>query len=155
MSEYIDFIAIAHGTLGVLILMGIGGVIASLWGEPKKSVRGLKFFSTLAAVSAFLIVLFGDALYLFYRSPDNARSLINAGSTPWAHGIVMEFKEHAGHFVPVLLLISLTVVLHYREEMLSNKQARISVLLFVLASLFLTLVEMAMGAFITGVQPVI
>jgi hypothetical protein len=152
--SYLDILAVSHGLLGVLVLMGTGGALALLW-SPRKSLNPLKFFSSLGTASAFLAALLGDALYIIYRSPENARSILKAGENKWVHSIGMEFKEHVGHFIPVLLLIAAFIVFYYREDAIKNRGLRRTVMAFLVLSLLYTFVEMSWGAFITGVQPVI
>ena len=155
MTLALDVIAIMHGVFGVMILMGIGGALVSLWGDPKRNPRMLKFFSLLAAFSALIVVVFGDALYAIYRSPQNARDIIRAGDYKWAHSIGMEFKEHVGHFIPVLLLIVVFIVFYFDEDIVKNENLRRSVMVFLTASLLLTIVELVLGTLIAGIQPVI
>ena len=150
----VDLLAIVHGMLGIFILMGIGGGLASLWHEPK-NIRALKIFSVLSTVSAFLIVLVGDLLYIVYRSPNNARSLLVGSPNEWAHEIGFEFKEHAGHFVPVLLLVAAFLVFYYQNDLSRQPRVRKSAIIMLIAALAFTFVELALGALITGVQPVI
>lgn len=155
MTLELDIIALIHGFSGVLILMGIGGAFVSLWGDPTKDLNKLKFFSLLAALSSLFTVIFGDLLYIFYRLPYNAREIIKAGDYSWAHSIGMEFKEHVGHFIPVLLLIAVFIIFYFDEDAVKNESLRRSVLVFMTASLLLTFVELILGALIAGIQPVI
>lgn len=154
MTLGLDVIAVVHGVAGVLILMGIGGTLVALW-DPKRNPRMLKVFSLLAAISSLFTVIFGDLLYIIYRSPDNARTIIRAGDYSWAHSIGMEFKEHVGHFVPVLLLVAVFMIFYFDEDVIKNKSLRRSVMVFMASSLLLVFAELVLGTLIAGIQPVI
>lgn len=101
-------------TLFVHIIFGIIGVCASyaLWmvilkKEPK--IQTLKICSLGSLVSILISWLAGGYYYLLYYG-SAVKGVIKKGPYPWAHGIVMEAKEHIFLFLPFLLLVIVLVI---------------------------------------------
>ena len=67
--------------------------------QEKKSTW-IKPFSILTAAISWLLLLPSGKLYLtFYPA---TKTLIKAGSWPWAHSVFMETKEHWGLLLPII-----------------------------------------------------
>ena len=67
--------------------------------QDKKSTW-LKPLSAITAAISWLLLLPSGKLYLtFYPA---TKTLIKAGSWPWAHSIFMETKEHWGILLPII-----------------------------------------------------
>lgn len=67
--------------------------------QEKKSTW-LKPLSAITAAISWLLLLPSGKLYLtFYPA---TKTLIKAGSWPWAHSIFMETKEHWGLLLPII-----------------------------------------------------
>ena len=67
--------------------------------QDKKS-NWLKPLSAITAAISWLLLLPSGKLYLtFYPA---TKTLIKAGSWPWAHSIFMETKEHWGLLIPII-----------------------------------------------------
>jgi len=67
--------------------------------QDKKS-NWLKPLSAITAAISWLLLLPSGKLYLtFYPA---TKTLIKAGSWPWAHSIFMETKEHWGLLLPII-----------------------------------------------------
>src|SRR3989338_4965333 len=74
----------------------------------KKKPKWLKEFSFATAAISWLLLLPSGKLYLtFYPA---TKTLIKAGSWPWAHSIVMETKEHWGLLLPVIATVAAGLV---------------------------------------------
>ena len=98
-----DLVLYAHIILG---LVSIGLAIYILTNLKSKSIK------TIAIVNAFinwLIVLPAGFLYLvFYPA---TKTVIKAGSSPWAHSVIMETKEHWGLLLPLVTTTATGLVL--------------------------------------------
>ncbi len=87
------------------IFAGVGLIILSLLilFQLKQKSQGfpvLKIYAALTSALSWLLLLPSGNLYLtFYPA---TKTLIKAGSWPWAHSIVMETKEHWGLLLPII-----------------------------------------------------
>jgi hypothetical protein len=95
----------------------------------KKDSKLIKPLSMLAALASWLMILPAGYLYLIFYPA--TKTLINAGSWPWAHSIFMETKEHWGIMVPVIATVALWLVLNGKKE----ESRRWWILLMVIAAL--------------------
>lgn len=103
-----DLVLYAHIILG---LVSIGLAIYILTNLKNKSIK------TIAIVNAlinWLIILPAGYLYLvFYPA---TKTVIKAGSSPWAHTVIMETKEHWGLLVPIIATVAAMLVLTNNAE---------------------------------------
>lgn len=91
-----DLVLFAHIILGLALIAF--PIIILLYLEKKSG--WLKPLSFAAAAISWLLLLSGGKLYItFYPA---TKTLIKAGSWPWAHSIVMETKEHWGLLLPII-----------------------------------------------------
>ncbi len=148
--------AVIHGFLGTLFAMGLAIAIWQAQFPAHRSLRPLQVNAILLTVLVTVKDFLGDIVYVTYRKdiPSSARSLILAGSRPWVHEIVMEYKEHMAHFLPAILLVAVAVVFVYDIRAPENRTARrVAVSLFAV-SLVLALAALFMGALLTSTAPV-
>lgn len=95
-----ELILMLHPTFGVL------GIIAAVWvfvetlNANAQNVARLRLAATSSAVLIWLSWIAGGYFYVLYYGADKA--LIKAGPWPFAHGFVMETKEHV--FLMLLVL---------------------------------------------------
>lgn len=68
--------------------------------QNQKKSSWLKPISALTAVLSWLILLPSGILYIIFYPA--TKTLIKAGSWPWAHSIFMETKEHWGLLLPII-----------------------------------------------------
>ena len=74
----------------------------------KKKPKWLKAFSFATAAISWLLLLPSGKLYItFYPA---TKTLVKAGSWPWAHSIVMETKEHWGLLLPIIATVAAGLV---------------------------------------------
>jgi|SRR3989338_6223570 len=105
-----DFVLFAHIILGLALIAFPILIITGL----KKQSNWLKPFSILTAAVGWILLLPSGKLYLtFYPA---TKTLINAGSKPWLHSILMETKEHWGLLIPITATVAAGLVLTNRPE---------------------------------------
>ena len=105
-----DFVLFAHIILGLALIAFPILIITGL----KKQSNWLKPFSILTAAVGLILLLPSGKLYLtFYPA---TKTLINAGSKPWLHSILMETKEHWGLLIPITATVAAGLVLTNRPE---------------------------------------
>ena len=81
--------------------------------QEKKSTW-IKPFSILTAAISWLLLLPSGKLYLtFYPA---TKTLIKAGSWPWAHSVFMETKEHWGLLLPIIATLTAWLVFSNKEK---------------------------------------
>ncbi len=97
--------------------------------QTRKKSNWLKPLAAITAVLSWLILLPSAVLYiLFYPA---TKTLIKAGSWPWAHSIFMETKEHWGLLLPIIATTAAGLVFSGRVK----ESKRWWILLLILAAL--------------------
>lgn len=85
------------------ILSGLALIILPIWimfDMKEKKPRWSKPLAAITAAISWLLLLPSAKLYLtFYPA---TKTLIKAGSRPWAHTVLMETKEHWGLLLPII-----------------------------------------------------
>lgn len=113
----------------------------------------LEFGAVVNAFLAFLTILFGNRIYIFYRASQGPRAYF-LESSPEIHKIFFEFKEFAALFTLPLAVTAAFLFLAYGEQLLRSRGLRnIAVLLLVL-TFFYFLVAFGLGAAITKLRAV-
>ncbi len=91
-----DLVLFAHIIGGLLVM--VLSIIILLY--LKKQAKWLKPLSIFTAFLSWAVLLPSALLYLtFYPA---TKTVIKAGSWPWAHSIIMETKEHWGLLLPFI-----------------------------------------------------
>jgi hypothetical protein len=147
---------VIHGFLGTVFAMGLAVAIWQAQFPAHRSLRPLKVNAIALTVLVTLKDFLGDLVYVTYRAdvPDSARSVILAGSRPWVHEIIMEYKEHMAHFLPAILLVAVALLFVYDIREPENRTARKVVVSLFAVSLALALAALFMGALLTSTAPV-
>ncbi len=124
-----EVMAGSHAFLGLLAL------ISGVWFfvELRKSqfdIRTVKFLSLAIAVLVWITWIIGGWWYVNYYPID--RAVINAGAMPYAHGLVMETKEHI-FYIGLLIATTLPIYVYGLSKSLANGDAGAKKLLIALA----------------------
>ena len=99
-----DLVLIAHVLIGIGIMLSAILVLLNL----KSSKKTVQIYATIAAILSWLVLLPSAILYLvFYPA---TKTVIKAGSWPWAHTILMEAKEHIGLLLPLISTVGVVYV---------------------------------------------
>jgi hypothetical protein len=75
---------------------------------------------------------------------------IKASDAAWAHGIVMEVKEHVFLFLPILSALAAFLLYKYDKELLSKNDARLTIVMIAGLIFFIGFSLAGMGALIAG-----
>jgi hypothetical protein len=154
------YTGVVTGTKNLVLVHSISGGMAALaltwlWVEMRylteRGVSRARWASYLA--SLFLITGCWVAGGYYYRTSygTGTRSLILAGSSPWAHQIVMEAKEHIFIFLPIIALsISLTLAYLEPEALLKSPDSRRALAMISLFTILMILAVFFMGALISN-----
>ena len=133
-----DLALFAHIIFGLALI----ALPAMIIFESKRKSSLIKPLSLTAAGVSWLLLLPAGVLYtVFYPA---TKTLIKAGSWPWAHAVVMETKEHWGLLLPIISTVAAWLVFTGRIK--ESKRwwglvAVLSIMLFVMGRI------VKMGAF--------
>lgn len=144
-----------HALLGVVMIIAMIGMIKLIKNVKARDVKSLKVYSSVAAVVSLITVLVGDFAYGIYSRADGAKALIKASENKWVHSIVMEFKEHVAHYVPVLLVAVMFMVFFYKDRLFDSESARKVTLSLVYLALVWAFITFILGILVLSYQPLI
>ena len=121
-----DLLLYLHILAGLAIIM-LPFIIISL--KNKSSL--LKPLSFLTAAISWLILIPAGKFYTtFYPA---TKTLIKAGSLPWAHSIIMETKEHWGLLLPIIGTVAAGLVFNNKLKDSKRWWILLSILSVILA----------------------
>ena len=112
--------------IGGLLLIVIPAIILL---QLRSKPSWLKVAAAATAAVSWITLLPSAILYLIFYPA--TKTLIKAGSTPWAHSVVMETKEHWGILLPVIATLAAWLIFREKYE----ESRRWYILLIVLAVL--------------------
>jgi hypothetical protein len=99
-----DFVLFAHIILGLALIAFPILILLYL----NKRSKWLKPLSFITAAISWLLLLPSSKLYItFYPA---TKTLVKAGTWPWAHDVVMETKEHWGLLLPIIATVAAGLV---------------------------------------------
>lgn len=149
-----EALAILHGFLGTVFLMGFFGAFAELIELTNAGIRRIKLGVLLMFVTSVLLDISGAIIYVYYRAPgpESARSKILASATPWVHTVLFEFKEFIGIYVPIILVVAVYLAWHHAPEIRSNASIRTMLSTLLLLATLVALLTFGLGAYVTKVQ---
>ena len=105
-----DLVYFGHLILGISVVVASFLVIRGI----KTKASWVKPLSALTATISWLLLLPSSILYItFYPA---TKTLVKAGSWPWAHSIIMETKEHWGILLPLFVTVAALMVYNGKTE---------------------------------------
>jgi hypothetical protein len=119
-----------------------------------RAFADLQLLATVSATFAFLAIVFGNWLYIYYRTkdPTSPRSYFLA-TTPAIHRIFFEFKEFAALFTLPLTVAAAFILWYYGTQILERKWMRYTVAVLLGLSFFYLVVAFGLGAAVTKLRP--
>ncbi len=111
----------------------------------------LEFGGVINAFLAFLTILFGNRIYIFYRASAGPRTYF-LENMPAIHKIFFEFKEFAALFTLPLSVAVAFLFLVYREQILRSKGLRSLAAVLLALNFFYFIVAFCLGAAITKLR---
>ncbi len=111
----------------------------------------LAFGSAINAFLAFLTILFGNRIYIFYRAPTGPKSYF-LENVPEIHKVFFEFKEFVALFTLPLAVTAAFLFWVYREQLLRSRGLRTIAALLLALTFFYFLVAFGLGAAITKLR---
>ena len=95
-----DIVLYLHVIIGLSIIVLTIVILQQI----KKKSTWLKPLSAMTAVLSWLLLIPSAVLYIIFYPA--TKTLIKAGSQPWAHSIFMETKEHWGLLLPIIATVA-------------------------------------------------
>lgn len=145
-----------HGVAALVFMVtatiGLFQAYRLLTGTIQHSAQ-LEFGGVLNAFAAFLTILFGNRIYIFYRAQEGPRSYF-LENTPEIHKIFFEFKEFAALFTLPLAAAAAFLFLVYGDQLLRSKGLRAIAAILLALTFFYFLVAFGLGAAITKLRAV-
>lgn len=113
----------------------------------------LEFGGVVNVFLAFLTILFGNRIYIYYRAAQGPRTYF-LENAPEIHKIFFEFKEFAALFTLPLAVAAAYLFLTYRDQLLRSKNLRILAAILLALTFFYFLVAFGLGAAITKLRAI-
>jgi hypothetical protein len=148
MSLFFQTMLIGHVFLGLLAIAFSVAVFLFLTRE-KYNKSFLKFTSLSAFLSYLLSWLLGGYYYLYHYGV-NVKPDIKAGDFAWAHGVIMETKEHVFLFLPFLAFILFLFIWSSSSLLEERKSLRKLLTVLALLNVILGVIVAFMGMMISG-----
>mgnify|MGYP001600984398 CR=1 FL=1 len=95
-----DIVLYLHVIIGLSIIVFTIVILQQI----KKKSTWMKPLSAMIAVLSWLLLIPSAVLYIIFYPA--TKTLIKAGSQPWAHSIFMETKEHWGLLLPIIATVA-------------------------------------------------
>jgi hypothetical protein len=118
-----------------------------------RAFADLQLLSVVAATFAFLAIVFGNWLYVYYRAPapDSPRSFF-VKNMPEVHRIFFEFKEFAALFTLPLAVAAAFILWRYGNQVLERPWLRYTVAVLFGLAFFYLVVAFGLGAAVTKLK---
>ncbi|MEK9173406.1 MAG: hypothetical protein AAB594_02450 [Patescibacteria group bacterium] len=120
--------------IGIHIALGELGALAFLWtlvellNPTEARISRARKVALVGVIMLFAAWLVGGFYYVDYYGT-NVKPIIKEGPTPWAHGVMMETKEHVFLFLPFLAILSWSLIKKYGGAIINDQGVRISIVL--------------------------
>jgi cytochrome bd-type quinol oxidase subunit 1 len=144
---------VAAGLFMVTATIGLFQAYRLLTGTVLHSAQ-LEFGSVANAFLAFLTILFGNRIYIFYRASEGPRSFF-LEKMPEIHKVFFEFKEFAALFTLPLAVAAAYLFLVYKDQLvLRSKGLRVLAAVLLILTFFYFLVAFILGAAVTKLRTI-
>lgn len=131
------------------------GLFAYLWvlvetlNPTEIRVRRAKIAAVIGVICLFIAWVAGGYYYVdVYGS--GVKPAIKASDAKWVHSIVMETKEHVFLFLPLLAILTTSLIYRFGQELIENRPARKAVILLAGLIFLLGFSIAGMGAIIAS-----
>lgn len=123
----------AHPLIGIHAALGEIGIFAFLWvfvellNPTKTRIQRAKIVAMVGLIFIVFSWFAGGYYYVEHYGPE-VKPMIKEGPAPWAHKIFTETKEHVFLFLPFLAALTIGLIHHYKDRLITNKDAKNAVL---------------------------
>jgi len=145
-----------HGmlaTLGVVIVTVVGYLGWRLYIGQLRAYSDLRILSILTVLVSAATIIFGNWVYIAYRSPGGPRAYFLANN-PAIHEVFFEFKEFIALFTLPLAIVAAYSLWTYRDSLPQNKQLRTTITIVIVMTWTIFMVTYILGAAVTKLRSV-
>jgi hypothetical protein len=121
-------LVLVHATVAELGLFAFLWVFVELLNPTETRVRRAKI-AAMIGVACLIAAWFAGGFYYVEVYGSQIKPVIKASDAKWVHSIVMEVKEHAFLFLPILASLVAALLYRFDKELISNRDARVSVVM--------------------------
>ncbi len=137
-----------HAALGEISLVAFVWVFIELLNPSLPRIKRAKIVALLGVIFLCLSWFAGGYYYIIHYGP-HVKPIIKEGPAPYAHGIVMETKEHTFLFLPFLMILTTGLLIYYNTDLMKNNQARKAILALCITIIILGVLMAGMGYLIS------
>jgi len=157
-QDFFKVLASVHGVIALFCICAAAVSIYLGWklvSDRLADTADLKSISILISILSFMTIVFGNWIYIRYRSSDaeSAKNWLLAHN-PVVHSVFFEFKEFIGLFTFPLTVAVAAILIQYGNQVLKEKYLRITVGLILAVAFFYLILTFGLGAAITRVRPI-
>jgi len=143
----VDFLVLIHAKIGEIGLLAYLWVLFELWNPNETRIRRAKAAALIGLGCLFITWVAGGYYYVNVYGSE-IKPVIKASDLRWVHSVVMETKEHVFLFLPLLAILTTSLIFRFGMELVENKNMkRITILLAGLICFF--------GFFVAGMGEII
>jgi hypothetical protein len=146
------FHGLSAGVMMVVVTIGLYLAYQLFMGQIV-NLRDLKLLSVVNATMSFITIVFGNWIYIGYRSTGGVREWLLANN-PEAHKIFFEFKEYMALFTLPLAVLAAYLLIRYDMALFERRWLRVTVAVVLALTFFYFTVAFGLGAAITKIKPV-
>jgi len=138
-----------HAIIGEIGLFAFLWVLVEMLNPTGARIRRARIASMIGVVCLFTAWVAGGFYYVdVYGSA--VKPAIKASDAKWVHSIVMETKEHVFLFLPLLALLTTSLIAKFGEGLIENKTASKTIVLLAGLIFLLGFSIAGMGAIIAS-----
>ena len=138
-----------HAWFGEMAALMFLWAFIELFSASDSNVRRAKFAVVVGLIFVVAAWLGGGFYYVDIYGAD-VKPFIEEGPMPWAHGVVMETKEHVFLFIPFLAAMAWGVMVRIGDRVSSNPRARSAALWATGSVAFLSAAMALMGFLVSS-----
>lgn len=142
-------LVLVHATLAELGLFAFLWVFVEILNPTEVRIRRAKIAAVIG-VSCLIAAWLAGGFYYVEVYGSQIKPVIKASDAKWVHSIVMEVKEHVFLFLPILAALVAALLYRFDKELISNKDARQSVVMLAGLIFLLGFSIAGMGAIIAS-----
>jgi hypothetical protein len=138
-----------HATIGEIGLFAYLWVLVELLNPTEIRIRRARAAAVIG-LTCLLIAWVAGGFYYVNVYGSEIKPAIKASDAKWVHSIVMETKEHVFLFLPLLAILTTSLISRFGQELIGNKDARNTIILLAGLIFLLGFSIAGMGAIIAS-----
>ena len=142
-------LVLVHATVAELGLFAFLWVFVELLNPTEVRIRRAKI-AAMFGVACLIAAWLAGGFYYVEVYGSQIKPVIKGSDAKWVHSIVMEVKEHVFLFLPILAALVAALLYRFDKELISNRDARLSVVMLAGLIFLLGFSIAGMGAIIAS-----